>query len=76
MLKGTGVSRLPTRLTGASKYLKQCSEICAAISAPMPPVRVSSCKIMAFPVFFTLASTASLSHGKRQRKSIISASIF
>src|SRR5690606_8076850 len=40
--KGMGVSRLATRITGASRYLKQCSFIQALISAPMPPVKVSS----------------------------------
>ena len=39
---GIAVSRLATLLTGASSHLNACSLIQAAISAPMPPVSVSS----------------------------------
>src|SRR5438445_4880470 len=39
---GTGVSGAAIRLTGASRSSKASSAIVAAISAPNPPVRVSS----------------------------------
>jgi hypothetical protein len=72
--KGTGVSKLPSRISGASRYSKQFSEIQAMISPPIPPVRQSSWRKMTFPVFRTVFSTASLSQGKSVRKSKISAS--
>jgi len=45
MLKGIAVSNEAQRITGASSHSKQCSFIHADISAPRPPVKVSSCNI-------------------------------
>ena len=47
----------------------------AATSAPNPPVRLSSCTIIAFPVFLTDASTVSRSSGTRVRRSITSTDV-
>ena len=69
---GTGVSGAAMRFTGASRDSNASSAIVAAISAPKPPVRVSSCRTSTFDVFATLASTASLSHGSTERRSTIS----
>ena len=70
--KGTGVSGAVSRLTGASRCSKASSAIVAAISAPKPPVRVSSCRTSTLDVFSTEASTASLSQGRIERRSTIS----
>jgi hypothetical protein len=70
---GTGVSSDAQRMTGASKYSNKFSLIHAAISAPIPPVKVSSCRIKTFPVFFTVVAIASLSKGKRVLRSSMSA---
>ena len=66
---------LPTLFTGASKYVKQCSEIKAAISDAIPPNKVSSCKIKALPVFLTELYMVPVSNGCRVLKSIMSAEI-
>jgi len=42
ILNGIGVSNEAQRITGASNCWKQCSPIHAAISAPIPPVKLSS----------------------------------
>ncbi len=47
------------RITGASSHSKQCSVIQALISPPMPPVRVSSCRMSAFPVRMMVSRIAS-----------------
>ena len=60
------------RFTGASRYSNRLSAIHAAISAPYPQDRLSSYTRSAFPVFFTLAETASWSHGESERRSITS----
>ena len=60
---GTGVSRLAQRITGASRWAKQCSPIQADISPPIPPVRVSSCSTNTLPVLLTEAWMASKSNG-------------
>ena len=64
------MSRLPTRLTGASKFSKQFSIIIDEISDPSPPNKLSSCKIIAFPVLFTELIIASLSNGDNVLRSI------
>jgi len=70
--KGTGVSGAAMRFTGASSSSNASSAIVAAISAPKPPVRVSSCSTSTFDVFRTDWSTAALSHGITVRRSMIS----
>ena len=67
---GTGVSGAASRVTGPSSDSKASSAIVAAISAPKPPVRVSSCSTSALLVRVTEASTASLSHGMIVRRSM------
>ena len=47
---GTGVSGAAIRFTGASRSSNASSAIVAAISAPKPPVRVSSCRTSTFDV--------------------------
>src|SRR5205085_610280 len=69
---GTGVSGAAMRFTGASRSSNASSAIVAAISAPNPPVRVSSCRTSAFEVFRTDSSTAALSQGMTLRRSTIS----
>jgi hypothetical protein len=69
---GTGVSGAAIRFTGASRSSNASSAIVAAISAPNPPVRVSSCSTSTFDVFRTDSSTACLSHGRIERRSMIS----
>ena len=69
---GTGVSGAVIRLGGASRSSNASSAIVAAISAPKPPVCVSSCRTITFDVLRTDASTASLSHGRIVRRSMIS----
>src|SRR6476661_5641235 len=69
---GTGVSGAATRFTGASRSSNASSAIVAEISAPKPPVRVSSCSTSTFDVFRTDSSTAALSHGSTVRRSMIS----
>src|SRR4029078_11283665 len=66
---GTGVSGAAMRLTGASRFSKASSPIVAAISAPKPPVCVSSWRTSAFDVFSNEASTFSLSQGAHARRS-------
>ena len=41
-VNGIGVSKDPILVTGASKYSKRFSFINAAISAPIPPVKLAS----------------------------------
>src|SRR5262249_59186494 len=60
---GTGVSGAAMRFTGASRSSNASSEIDAAISAPKPPVRVSSWRTITFDVLRADSSTAALSHG-------------
>ena len=67
-----GVSGAVRRFTGASRDSNASSAIVAAISAPKPPVRVSSCRTSTLEVLRTLASTACLSHGTIERRSTIS----
>ncbi len=67
------MSGIVTRATGASRSRNASSATTAAISAPNPPVRKSSCTIRQRRVRRTLSSTASLSHGINVRKSITSA---
>ena len=50
--KGTGVSKDPTRIIGASKYSKISSVIVAEISPINPLIKVSSLKSNTLPVFF------------------------
>src|SRR5581483_4144013 len=69
---GTGASGAAIRFTGASSDSNASSAIVAAISAPKPPVRVSSWRTSTFDVFRTLSSAASLSHGSTLRRSTIS----
>ena len=69
---GTGVSGAAMRFTGASRSSNASSEIDAAISAPKPPVRVSSWRTSTFDVLRTDSSTAVLSHGMTVRRSTIS----
>src|SRR5436305_902102 len=69
---GTGVSGAAIRLTGASRSSKASSPMVAAISAPKPPVRVSSCRTSTFDVLRADSSTAGLSHGMTVRRSTIS----
>ncbi len=69
---GTGVSGAVTRFTGASRSSNASSAIVAAISAPKPPVRVSSCSTITFDVLRADSSTAALSHGRIVRRSMIS----
>ena len=69
---GTGVSGAAIRFTGASRSSNASSAIVAAISAPKPPVRVSSCSTSTFDVLRADASTAALSHGITVRRSTIS----
>ena len=57
------------RLTGPSRCSNASSAIVAAISAPNPPVRVSSCRTSTFDVRRALSSTASRSHGISVRRS-------
>ena len=57
---GTGASGAAIRFTGASSDSNASSAIVAAISAPKPPVRVSSWRTSTFDVLRTLSSTASL----------------
>ena len=73
--KGIGVLRLPARFTGASKNSKQFSIIIDEISDAIPPKRLSYCKIIAFPVFFTELIIHFLSNGFSVLKSIKSESI-
>ena len=68
-LKGIGVSNEAQRIMGASKYAKQCSEIQALIYPPIPPVKLSSCRIQTLPVAFTTSRIASSSKGAKLRKS-------
>ena len=69
---GTGVSGAVMRFTGASRSSNASSAIVAAISAPKPPVRVSSCRTSTFDVLRADSSTAFLSHGITVRRSTIS----
>jgi hypothetical protein len=69
---GTGVSGAVMRLTGASRCSNASSAMVAAISAPKPPVCVSSWRTSAFEVFSTEARTAFLSQGVSVRRSRIS----
>ena len=50
---GTGVSIEHARIIGASKNSKNSSAIIEEISAPMPPVKLSSCRIKTRFVFET-----------------------
>ena len=75
LTNGIGDSKLPTLFTGASKYLKQFSIIKAEISLEIPPNKVSSCKMIHFPVFCTDAKIASVSKGCNVLKSNKSAEI-
>ena len=54
-----GVSNEAHRMMGASKYSKQCSAIQALNSAPIPPVKLSSCNTHTLPVAFAMASILS-----------------
>ena len=69
---GTGASGAAIRFTGPSSSSNASSAIVAAISAPNPPVRVSSCSTSAFDVLRTDSSTACLSQGSTVRRSMIS----
>src|SRR5437870_7083709 len=53
VLNGTGVSGAATLMIGPSRLSKQSSASNAAISAPIPPVLLSSCNVMALPVLRT-----------------------
>ena len=72
---GTGQSGAVIRRTGPSRSSNASSAIVAAISAPKPPVCVSSWSTSAFDVLRTLSSTASLSQGMTERRSTISIEI-
>src|SRR6188768_3469537 len=61
VLKGTGVSGAAMRRIGPSKLSKHSSAKRAAISAPMPPVLLSSCSTIALLVLCTDEKSASLS---------------
>jgi|GEM_PF-6846810 len=63
MLNGTGVSNEAQRITGASRIEKQFSAILAAISPPMPPINVSSCRINTLPVLATEVRMENNSYG-------------
>src|SRR3982751_4800506 len=67
------MSGMVTRATGASRSRKASSATNAAISAPKPPVRKSSCTMRQRRVRRTLSSTMSLSHGCSVLRSITSA---
>ena len=69
---GTGQSGAVIRRTGPSRSSNASSAIVAAISAPKPPVCVSSWRTSAFDVLRTLSSTASRSQGMTERRSTIS----
>ena len=69
---GTGVSGAAILFTGASRSSNASSAIVAAISAPKPPVRESSCSTSTFDVFRADSSTAALSQGITLRRSITS----
>ena len=70
-----GVSKLQTLMTGASRFSKQFSIIIEEISDAKPPNKLSSCKIIAFPVFLTDLMIESLSNGDKVLRSIKSALI-
>ena len=72
--KGTGVSRPPTRLTGASSQAKASSATTAATSPPKPPVRGASWATSTRDVRLTDSRTASRSHGWSERRSSTSTS--
>ena len=71
---GTGMSGAVMRTTGASRCSNASSAIVAAISAPKPAVRVSSCRTSTFEQRSTPSRTRSLSHGMSVRRSSTSAS--
>src|SRR5204863_486306 len=68
----TGESGAVTRLTGASRSSNASSAIVAAISAPNPPVCVSSCRTSTLEVLAALSSTAARSQGMSVRRSMTS----
>ena len=71
---GLGMSGMASRSIGASRLKKHSCASMAAISAPKPAVRLSSCTIRQRRVLFTEARTLSLSQGESVRRSSTSAS--
>src|SRR5262249_13010298 len=71
-LYGVGTSGIARREMGASRLRNASSAMTAAISAPKPAVRVSSCTMRQRRVLRTEPSTASRSHGATVRRSITS----
>ena len=67
-----GTSGPARRAMGASRYSKACSAMTAATSPPIPSSLVSSCTMMALPVFLTDARTVSSSSGRTVRRSTTS----
>ena len=64
-----GTSGPQTRAIGPSRYSNASSATRAAISAPIPPVTLSSWAIRSLPVLRTEERIVSLSRGERVRKS-------
>src|SRR6266513_1680985 len=73
-LWGLGMSGMASRSIGASRLKKLSCARLAAISAPKPAVRLSSCTMRQRWVFSTEACTAALSQGDRVRRSSSSTS--
>mmetsp|Transcript_36851 Transcript_36851/g.88682 ORF Transcript_36851/g.88682 Transcript_36851/m.88682 type:complete len:205 (-) Transcript_36851:649-1263(-) len=69
---GNGASNPQTRCTGASREVKHCSWISAAISPPNPPVFVASWAMTNRPVLVTESITVCRSQGKIVCRSITS----